>query len=200
MDVECLVFEGTQEDGVTRSMWLAVDGAEAQMSSGLSSCGSNPSHSHGTENDEAILKIGLRMCFQERKKALRQQGDQRRVNLDPDDTRLGGQRKNRPITEMLIQGDEDSVLCAHAFEDFGIVSPGLPGFCRTQHIVSTSSQLIGQLEPFERGHGRVPMPFNATWMSRSQHGVREPRAIRTVTPDKAIACILTPQMLFLDSK
>ncbi len=57
------------------------------------------------------------------------------------------QGKNRPVTEMFIERDQNSILINCFFQDFSIVRPRLPCFRGTNHIMTCISQGLGNFHP-----------------------------------------------------
>jgi hypothetical protein len=76
----------------------------------LSSARSDPFFPGRGEDHEVIYEVFARVVFEEGCESIDDVARGRWMNLQADDTRMQAQRQNGPITEVLIQGDENTTL------------------------------------------------------------------------------------------
>lgn len=98
--------------------------------------GVNPTHPGRCQNDQPITKVSLSVAFQswqqERGHILRRW----RMRLHTNDAKVARQGAYDPVAEVLVEGDEASLLLNSSLQDQRIICSGLSGFRSTDSVVA----------------------------------------------------------------
>jgi hypothetical protein len=109
--------------------------------------GMNPSGSSRRKNDKGVQKISLRSGSEKRQENVDCIHVGRRMDFEADDTGVFFEWEHRPISEMLIQSDEDSGIGYGALKNLGIIGALLPNFGRPHDVITLAPKRLGYFDP-----------------------------------------------------
>jgi hypothetical protein len=109
--------------------------------------GVDPSGASGRQNDQAVHEIPLGTAS----KKWQQDGDCISmggwVDFQPNHSGVLPKRQDRPISEMLVQGDEDSAVGYGPLNDLRIVGTILPHLRGSHHIITFAAKGLRHFDP-----------------------------------------------------
>lgn len=104
---------------------------------------SDPPDAARTHDYEVVAKVSVGRFEEKRQKRREHTVRSGGIGFDSNDAGMRGERKNRPVAEMLVQGDEEAAVGDCVIEDLRVAGAGQTYLARSHYVMPDLAERTG---------------------------------------------------------